>query len=62
MSDMSLLPINDGVFGVLATAGDIHLGSEAVNNHTLSKPDKMKTRTNVSSAFHTIGKLSCAVE
>jgi hypothetical protein len=36
MFDVSLLSINDGVFEVLATAGDMHLGGEDFDDHVIN--------------------------
>jgi len=49
--DVSLLSIDDGVFEVLATASDTHLGGEDFDNRVVDhfiKPFKTKTGTNVS--------------
>ena len=47
---MSLLSIDDGVFEVLATAGDTHLGGEDFDNRIIDyfiKQYKKKTATDV---------------
>jgi heat shock protein 5 len=52
MFDVSLLSINDGVFEVLATAGDTHLGGEDFNDcviDCLVKQYKKKTGTDITS-------------
>ena len=49
--DVSLLSIDDGVFEVLATAGDTHLGGEDFDNRVIDylvKSYKKKTGTDVS--------------
>jgi actin-like ATPase involved in cell morphogenesis len=63
--DVSLLSIDDGVFEVLATAGDTHLGGEDFDNciiDYLVKQYKKKTGTDVTSNLCAIGKLKCEVE
>ena len=63
--DVSLLSINEGVFKVLATAGDTHLGGEDFNNRVtdyLTKAYNKKTRTDVSSNQRAMSKLREAVE
>ncbi|KAJ8582035.1 actin-like ATPase domain-containing protein [Rhizopogon salebrosus TDB-379] len=47
--DVSLLSIDDGVFEVLATAGDTHLGGEDFDNRIIDyliRQYKKKTRSN----------------
>src|SRR5260221_879867 len=63
--DVSLLSIDDGVFEVLATAGDTHLGGEDFDNHVIDhfiKLYKQKTGTDVSGNQHALGKLKREVE
>ncbi|TFK19373.1 heat shock protein 70 [Coprinopsis marcescibilis] len=63
--DVSLLSIDDGVFEVLATAGDTHLGGEDFDNRVieyLSKQYKKKTGTDVSKNLRAMGKLKREVE
>jgi heat shock protein 5 len=63
--DVSLLSIDDGVFEVLATAGDTHLGGEDFDNRViehLSKQYKKKTGTDVSQNLRAMGKLKREVE
>jgi len=60
MFDISLLSIDDGIFEVLATAGDTHLGGEDFDNHMIDylvKQYKKKTGTDVSSNMRAMGKL-----
>ena len=62
---MSLLSIDDGVFEVLATAGDTHLGGEDLDNRVmdyLQKQYKKKTGTDVSKNLKALGKLKREVE
>ena len=62
---MSLLSIDDGVFEVLATAGDTHLGGEDFDNRVIDyfvKQYKKKTGTDVSSNLRSLGKLKREVE
>ena len=59
--NVSLLLIDDGVFEVLATSGDTHLGGEDFDNRVIDylvKQYKKKTGTDVSS-MHAMGKLKC---
>ncbi|KAG8828432.1 ATPase with role in protein import into the ER [Serendipita sp. 401] len=63
--DVSLLSIEDGVFEVLATAGDTHLGGEDFDNRIIDhfvKVYKKKTGTDVSSNKRAMGKLKREVE
>lgn len=63
--DVSLLSIDDGVFEVLATAGDTHLGGEDFDNRVIDylvKSYKKKTGTDVSKNLRALGKLKRAVE
>ncbi|KIJ28212.1 hypothetical protein M422DRAFT_270532 [Sphaerobolus stellatus SS14] len=63
--DVSLLSIEDGVFEVLATAGDTHLGGEDFDNRVIDymvKQYKKKTGTDVTSNLRAMGKLKRAVE
>ncbi|KAF8070336.1 heat shock protein 70 [Lyophyllum atratum] len=63
--DVSLLSIEDGVFEVLATAGDTHLGGEDFDNRVIEhlvKGYKAKTGTDVTKNQRAMGKLKKAVE
>jgi len=63
--DVSLLSIDDGVFEVLATAGDTHLGGEDFDNRVIDhlvKVYKKKTGTEVSKNLRAMGKLKREVE
>jgi heat shock protein 5 len=63
--DVSLLSIDDGVFEVLATAGDTHLGGEDFDNRVMDymiKAYKKKTGTDVTTNLRAIGKLKREVE
>ena len=63
--DVSLLSIEDGVFEVLATAGDTHLGGEDFDNRVIDylvKRYKKNTGTDVSGNLRAIGKLKREVE
>ncbi|KAJ3753171.1 heat shock protein 70 family [Lentinula raphanica] len=63
--DVSLLSIDDGVFEVLATAGDTHLGGEDFDNRVIEyliKSYKKKTGTDVSKNLRALGKLKREVE
>jgi endoplasmic reticulum chaperone BiP len=63
--DVSLLSIDDGVFEVLATAGDTHLGGEDFDNRVMDyfiKQYKKKTGTDVSTNLRALGKLKREVE
>ncbi|KDR75329.1 hypothetical protein GALMADRAFT_70123 [Galerina marginata CBS 339.88] len=63
--DVSLLSIEDGVFEVLATAGDTHLGGEDFDNRIIDhfvKAYQKKTGTNVANNQRAMGKLKKAVE
>ncbi|EPQ55768.1 heat shock protein 70 [Gloeophyllum trabeum ATCC 11539] len=63
--DVSLLSIDDGVFEVLATAGDTHLGGEDFDNRVMEhliKQYKKKTGTDVSNNLRALGKLKREVE
>ena len=62
---MSLLSIDDGVFEVLATAGDTLLGGEDFDNRVMDyfiKLYKKKTGTDVSKNLKALGKLKREVE
>ncbi|CAE6461694.1 unnamed protein product, partial [Rhizoctonia solani] len=50
--NVSLLSINDGVFEVLATAGDTHLGGEDFDNHVIKHFIQLKKE--VEKAKHTL--------
>jgi heat shock protein 5 len=63
--DVSLLSIDEGVFEVLATAGDTHLGGEDFDNRVidyLAKLYKKKTGTDASKNLRAMGKLKREVE
>ena len=63
--DVSLLSIDDGVFEVLATAGDTHLGGEDFDNRVIAhfvKQYKQKTGTDVTGNLRALGKLKREVE
>ncbi|CED85068.1 heat shock protein 70 [Phaffia rhodozyma] len=63
--DVSLLSIDDGVFEVLATAGDTHLGGEDFDNRVIdyfTKEYKKKTGTDVTTNLRAMGKLKREVE
>jgi len=63
--DVSLLSIDDGVFEVLATAGDTHLGGEDFDNRVIDhfvKLYKKKTGTDTSTNLRAMGKLKREVE
>jgi heat shock protein 5 len=63
--DVSLLSIDDGVFEVLATAGDTHLGREVFDNRVIDylvEQYKERTGTDVTSNLHAMGKLKRKVE
>ena len=63
--DVSLFSIDDGVFEVLATAGDTHLGGEDFDNCVIKyfvKQYKKKTGTDILSNIHALGKLKHEVE
>lgn len=63
--DVSLLSIEDGVFEVLATAGDTHLGGEDFDNRVIDymvKQYKRKTEVDVSKNQRAMGKLKREVE
>jgi heat shock protein 5 len=63
--DVSLLSIDEGVFEVLATAGDTHLGGEDFDNRIIDyyvKQYKKKTGTDVTTNLRAMGKLKRAVE
>jgi endoplasmic reticulum chaperone BiP len=63
--DVSLLSIDEGVFKVLATAGDTHLGGEDFDNrviHYLVEAYNKKTGTDVSNNLRAMSKLKKAVE
>ncbi|KAH9921378.1 heat shock protein 70 [Amylocystis lapponica] len=63
--DVPLLSIDDGVFEVLATAGDTHLGGEDFDNPVMEymiKQYKKKSGTDVTGNLHALGKLKHEVE
>ncbi|KAK0482600.1 heat shock protein 70 [Armillaria novae-zelandiae] len=63
--DVSLLSIEDGIFEVLATAGDTHLGGEDFDNRVIDhlvKKYKQKSGTDVSTNQKAMGKLKKEVE
>jgi len=63
--DVSLLSIEDGVFEVLATAGDTHLGGEDFDNRVMDylvKQYKRKADVDVSKNNRAMGKLKREVE
>jgi heat shock protein 5 len=63
--DVSLLSIDDGVFEVLATAGDTHLGGEDFDNRVIDylvQQYKKKTGTDATSNLRAMGKLKREVE
>jgi heat shock protein 5 len=63
--DVSLLSIDKGVFEVLATAGDTHLGGEDFDNRVIDyliKSYEKKTGTDVSKNLRALGKLKREVE
>ncbi|KAG0696606.1 heat shock cognate 70-like protein [Suillus ampliporus] len=63
--DVSLLSIDDGVFEVLATADDTHLGGEDFDSHIIDyfvKVYKKKIGTDVTSNLRAMGKLKWEVE
>ncbi|BGP14433.1 hypothetical protein JCM10213_004556 [Rhodosporidiobolus nylandii] len=64
--DVSLLSIDDGVFEVLATAGDTHLGGEDFDNRVIDHFVKVWKRKHdgqdITKNLRTMGKLKRAVE
>nr|CAG8436925.1 11722_t:CDS:2 [Entrophospora candida]CAG8440490.1 11063_t:CDS:2 [Entrophospora candida] len=63
--DVSLLSIDDGVFEVLATAGDTHLGGEDFDNRVIEhfvKLYKKKNKVDVTKDLKAMGKLKREVE
>ncbi|PPQ93653.1 hypothetical protein CVT25_012712 [Psilocybe cyanescens] len=63
--DVSLLSIEDGVFEVLATSGDTHLGGEDFDNRVIDyfvNAYEKRTGTNVTKNQRAMGKLKKAVE
>ncbi|RXN23664.1 78 kDa glucose-regulated [Labeo rohita] len=63
--DVSLLSIGDGVFEVVATSGDTHLGGEDFNQRVMEhfiKLYKNKTGKNVRKNNRAVQKLRCEVE
>ncbi|QRV76995.1 heat shock protein HSP70 family protein [Ceratobasidium sp. AG-Ba] len=63
--DVSLLSIDNGVFEVLATAGDTHLGGEDFDNRVIEhfvREYKKKTGTDVSKNQRAMSKLKKEVE
>ena len=64
--DVSLLSIDDGVFEVLSTAGDTHLGGEDFDNRVIDHFVKVWKRKNdgqdITTDLRTMGKLKREVE
>jgi len=63
--DVSLLKINDGVFKVLATAGDTHLGGEDFDDrlvHHFLKEMERKNKWDISNSARAIRRLKTACE
>ena len=63
--DVSLLSIEDGVFEVLATAGDTHLGGEDFDQRVISHFTKLynkKNNVDITKDLKTMGKLKREVE
>lgn len=64
--DVSLLSIDDGVFEVLATAGDTHLGGEDFDNRVIDHFVKVWKRKHdgqdITTNLRTMGKLKREVE
>ncbi|PWN41166.1 heat shock protein 70 [Ceraceosorus guamensis] len=63
--DVSLLSIEDGVFEVLATAGDTHLGGEDFDNRVMEymlKQFKKKENVDAAGNKRSVGKLKREVE
>ena len=64
--DVSLLSIDDGVFEVLATAGDTHLGGEDFDNRVIEHFTKVWKRKHdgqdITKNLRTMGKLKREVE
>ena len=62
--NVSLLSIDNGVFEVLATAGDTHLGGEDFDNRVIDYLVKQykKTGTDITKNLHALGKLKREVE
>ncbi|KAF0462691.1 heat shock protein 70 [Gigaspora margarita] len=63
--DVSLLSIDDGVFEVLATAGDTHLGGEDFDNRVIDhfvKVYKKKNKVDITKDLKSMGKLKREVE
>lgn len=63
--DVSLLSIDDGVFEVLATAGDTHLGGEDFDHRVMDHFTKLynkKNNVDISKNAKTMGKLKREVE
>ncbi|KXN69138.1 Cro r II [Conidiobolus coronatus NRRL 28638] len=63
--DVSLLSIDDGVFEVLATSGDTHLGGEDFDNRLIeyfTKQYKKKHDKDITKDLKTMGKLKREVE
>ena len=63
--DVSLLSIDDGVFEVLATAGDTHLGGEDFDQRVISHFAKLynkKNNVDITKDLKTMGKLKREVE
>jgi heat shock protein 5 len=62
---VSLLSIDDGLFEVLVTTDDTHLGGEDFDNRILDyfvKLYKKKTSIEVTGNLRALGKLKCEVE
>lgn len=58
--DVSLLSIDDGVFEILATAGNTYLGGEDFDNRVIDylvKSYKKQTGTDINGNLRTLGKL-----
>ena len=64
--DVSLLTIDDGVFEVLATSGDTHLGGEDFDNRVIEHMAKLFLKKNKGKDVHkdpkALGKLKREVE
>ncbi|KAF2091638.1 78 kDa glucose-regulated protein precursor [Saccharata proteae CBS 121410] len=63
--DVSILMVEDGVFEVLATAGDTHLGGEDFDNRViqyLAKSYNKKNNVDITKNAKTMGKLKREVE
>ena len=63
--DVSLLTIDNGVFEVLATAGDTHLGGEDFDQRVithLAKQYNKKNSVDITKDLKTMGTLKCGFE